>query len=83
MTMYAYRMDDEFTEDQKSDLDLLMSLKTQEDKQEWVDSVDKSDFYYGLALLQVAAFKELEYDLDKTQDYSTAASIIEYIKSLS
>lgn len=83
MTKYAYRMDDEFNEDQKNDLDLLMSLNTKEDKENWLRSVDEEDFYYGMSLLLAASIKEQEYELDKTQDYSTAASVIEYIKSLS
>lgn len=80
--MQAYHRDDELEYHQKIDLDILMSLKTTEERQVWIESVDDHDFYYGLALLQVAAIKEIEYELDKSNDYADAVNLIEYIKSL-
>lgn len=80
--MQAYHRDDELEYHQKVDLDILMSLKTTEERQVWIESVDDQDFYYGLALLQVAAIKEIEYELDKSNDYTDAVNLIEYIKSL-
>lgn len=80
--MQAYHRDDELEYHQKIDLDILMSLKTAEERQVWIESVDDHDFYYGLALLQVAAIKEIEYELDKSNDYADAVNLIEYIKSL-
>lgn len=80
--MQAYHLDDELSYNQKVDLDILMSLNTPEDRQAWIQSVDDHDFYYGLALLQVAAFKEIEYEIEKVKDYSAANSYIAYIKSL-
>ncbi len=80
--MRAYHLDDELAEYQKTDLDILMSLNTAEERQVWIESVDDQDFYYGLALLQVAAIKEIEYELDQSGDYSDAVNLFEYIKSL-
>lgn len=82
MKKYAYLMDNELTEAQKGDLNLLMALKTQEDKQNWIDAVDQEDFYYGLALLQVAALKELDKQVNTISDCVDSVRIWDYIKSL-
>lgn len=73
-------MSDELTRDQKTDLYILMSLKTKSEKQQWIDSVDMDQFYYGLSLLQVAAYIEMESQ--EGNDYADAVNLIEYIKSL-
>ena len=73
-------MSDELTRDQKTDLYILMSLKTKAEKQQWIDSVDSDQFYYGLSLLQVAAYIEMESQ--EGDEFSDAVNIIEYIKSL-
>lgn len=82
MKNYAYKLDDELTPDQKNDLNILISLDTPDQKQEWLDSVDQGDFYYGLSLLEVAALKELERDTEHGSR-EEAKSVIDYIKTLS
>lgn len=60
MELRAYKLDDELTVDQKCDLDILLSLKSEEDRRNWISAVDELDFYYGMALLKVAQYKEID-----------------------
>ena len=61
---HAYHLDDELTPEQKADLDVLLSLKSTEMRQEWADAVGDEGISYGLALLEIAALKELERDTE-------------------
>jgi hypothetical protein len=81
MNVCAYKLDDELTPDQKNDLSILISLKTDEEKNAWINSVDEYDFYYGLSLLEIGALKELERDTENVA-CNEAKSIIDYIMAL-
>ena len=71
----AYMLDDELSLGQKRDLDILMSLRTKEQKRSWIDSVDSGDYYYGISLLLVAHIKEIEFIAD-TGDLAEAKEVL-------
>ena len=60
MNEHAFQDDNELTPDQKNDLSILLSLKGEQEIQEWMDAVDWIDVAYGISLMEIASIKELE-----------------------
>ena len=52
------------TQEQQSDVALLMSLNTPELIQEWIEAVGKEDVAYGISLLHIAAYEATDNHID-------------------
>lgn len=68
-------MKSSLTQEQQSDVALLMSLDTPELIQEWMEAVGKDDVAYGISLLHVAAYEASDDNID-TQAQSIGDNVI-------
>jgi hypothetical protein len=72
----------------KKNLEFIMSLKTQEEWEEWADSVDEDDLLYALVLVRTAMSEaetqkmnlEEQIQDDEGLDCSEAMKIINRVK---
>ena len=65
-----------FTEYQLNDFNIVMSLKTTEQIQDWMESVGYDDVCYGITLVELAAHTLLDQETDKMTEFPEAMSVI-------
>ena len=70
-----------FTNEQKQDYAIVLSLDTMEKMEEWRDTVGEADVMYGATLLDMAALNVLEYQTQRGP-YLEAGKILNKIRQL-
>jgi hypothetical protein len=67
---------------QEQDLRIILSLKTQEQMQEWALSVGPDDTFYGLSLVECAALAMLDEDVEAMKSYPEAMAVINSVRGV-
>lgn len=65
-----------FTEYQLNDFNIVMSLKTTEQIQDWMTSVGYEDVCYGITLVAIAAHTLLDQETEDMTEFPDAMSVI-------
>ena len=65
---------------QRAMLEIMWSLKTTEELQDFQLSLDPDDLRLSVSLIQLLQIEALDQIIDATSDYSEALSIIESVK---
>lgn len=81
MEFHAFELDDELNEDQKNDIRILISLRSSEVIQEWMEAVGIRDVLYGMSLLEVAALKELDVITNGMEEFPEASKALQKVFS--
>jgi hypothetical protein len=71
-----------FTEDQITDLEILMGLSTSEEISEWIHIVGNDDVCYGLTLLECASLAVLDNDTSEMKIFPKARTVINHIRGM-
>lgn len=71
-----------FSEDQITDLEILMSLSTPEEIREWIQAVGNDDVHYGLSLLECAVLAVLDNDTSEMTIFPEAKTVIDHIRGM-
>jgi len=71
-----------FTDYQMRDLSIILSLKTQDEMQEWALAVGPEDTLYGLSLVECAALAMLDEDVEAMTSYPEAMAVINSIRGV-
>jgi len=65
-----------FTTYQATDMNIVMSLITPEQIQEWMQAVGAEDVTYAIGLLEQAALAQLDLDTDNMKQFPEAMAAI-------
>ena len=71
-----------FTEDQITDLEILRSLSTPAAISDWIQAGGNDDVYYGLTLLECAAWAVLDNDTSEMRIFPEAKTLLDHVRSL-
>lgn len=71
----------QYTPAQLQDINIMLSLNTREEMQEWIAAVSDEDVFYGIALLESVALDMLNSETADMRFFPEAAAAIDRIRN--